>query len=112
MTMTTPEDTVTPTAQGLADLLRNLAQSSASNEVQLNDANLGTTGLDALVQSDLRRSDGMLNLIVNPSAIPANPPSTGFTVPVTVPTGDDGFLAWTAGTRRCNCWSVPAWTWC
>ncbi|HET6210468.1 MAG TPA: hypothetical protein VFD94_08805, partial [Jatrophihabitans sp.] len=92
MTITTPEDAVTPTAQGLADLLRNLAQSSASNEVSLNDANLGTDGLDALVQTDLRRSDGMLNLIVNPSAIPANPPSTGFTVPVTVPTGDDGFL--------------------
>ena len=92
MTITTPEDAVTPTAQGLADLLRNLAQSSASNEVQLNDANLGTSGLDALMQTDLRRSDGLLNLIVNPSAIPADPPSTGFTVPVTVPTGDDGFL--------------------
>ena len=92
MTITTPEDAVTPTAQGLADLLRNLAQSSASNEVQLNDANLGTDGLDALVQTDLRRTDGMLNLIINPSAVPANPPSTGFTVPVTVPTGDDGFL--------------------
>ncbi|HET6210954.1 MAG TPA: hypothetical protein VFD94_11250, partial [Jatrophihabitans sp.] len=84
---------MTPTAQGLADLLRNQAQSSASNEVQLNDANLGTSGLDALVQSDLRREDGMLNLIVNPSAVPANPPSTGFTVPVTVPAGDDGFLS-------------------
>lgn len=93
MTITTPEDAVTPTAQGLADLLRTLAQASASNQVALNDANLGTTGLDALVQADLRRSDGTLNLIINPSAIPANPPSSGFTVPATVPSGDDGFLS-------------------
>jgi len=83
---------VTASAQSLAELLRAQASGSSDSQVQLTDADLGTAGLDELVRAALRRPDGVLKLVVNPAAIPADPPSTGFTVPVSVPAGADGFL--------------------
>ena len=78
-------------AQQLAHLL--IAQAMPGNEIHLNDAVLGTTGLDALVKEHLRRDDGTLYMVVAPSAIPANPPAGGFTITAaSVPAGSDAFL--------------------
>ncbi|HEX6041107.1 MAG TPA: hypothetical protein VFZ20_23845, partial [Longimicrobium sp.] len=79
-------------AQQLAALLRTQA-AAAPHQIQLNDAALGTTGLDALVENDLRRTDGTLLLVVDPAAIPQNPPAAGFTLEAQVPAGIQGFLA-------------------
>lgn len=79
-------------AKDLAALL--LAQATpAPHQIRLNDATLGTTGLDALVTTDLRRNDGTLLLVVDPSTIPTDPPAAGFTLAASVPAGDCGFLA-------------------
>src|SRR5687767_14242899 len=79
-------------AQQLAALIARQA-TPAPHEISLNDHWLGTTGLDALVKSDLRRADGTLMLSVDPATIPANPQSGGFTIPANVPPKADGFLA-------------------
>src|SRR3954452_19921443 len=78
------------TAQQLATLLRAQA-AAAPHQVRLDDATLGTNGLDAVVRSDLRRPSGTLVLQVDPGAIPATP-NNPFSFPATVPAGADGFL--------------------
>jgi LysM repeat protein len=80
------------TANDLADLLYSQAV-GAPHQLELSDATLGTTGLDDLIKSDLRR-DAPLLLIVDPAIIPTkDTPSAGFTIPVNVPSGADGFLS-------------------
>jgi LysM repeat protein len=79
------------TSKELADLL--IKQATGTNLIRLNDAVLGTSGLDDLVKEYLRRPDGTLFLTVEPEDIPPDPPPSGFTIQAaSVPTGADAFL--------------------
>lgn len=79
------------TSKQLADLLRQQATANAGR-ITLNDAVLGTSGIDALVKRDLLRQDGTLLLQVDPATIPTDPPAGGFSLDAAVPVGDAGFL--------------------
>ncbi|WP_437691785.1 hypothetical protein [Sorangium sp. So ce176] len=79
------------TSKQLADLLRQQATASVGR-ITLNDAVLGTSGLDALVRRDLLRAGGSLLLQVDPATIPADPPAGGFSLDAAVPAGSAGFL--------------------
>jgi hypothetical protein len=62
------------------------------HQIELNDATLGTKGLDDLVKTCLGRADGTLWLVVDPSKIEPNPPADGFSLDATVATDDHCFL--------------------
>lgn len=80
------------TLQELAALLIKQA-TSAPNYIQLSDQTLQQTGISALITQDLLRKDGTLYLVVDPSTIPTNPPSSGFSLSAQTPSVQkDSFL--------------------
>jgi LysM repeat protein len=85
-----------PSMQQLADQLR---QQAASGPVTIDATLLGRTDLTALLQTWLVRAN--VKLLVNPTAIPASPPATGFSVPAQLPAvAADTFFALTG--RDCT----------
>lgn len=85
-----------PSMQQLADQLR---QQAASGPVTIDATLLGRSDLTALLQTWLVRAD--VKLLLDPSAIPLDPPATGFSLAARLPTlAADTFFALTG--RDCT----------
>ncbi|MFL6137132.1 MAG: LysM peptidoglycan-binding domain-containing protein [Frankiaceae bacterium] len=87
-----------PTMQQLADAMRAQA-STPGHVVTVDGALLGRTDLAALLRAWLVRDD--VKLVIDPSAIPASPPATGFTVRATLP-GKDADTFFRLTDRDCT----------